>query len=155
MFGMQTGMEVAIQGYRARKSLELLGHSLSLSFLIYQMVKSKAFMGIKSDASHGALSTRQWSVTGLGGLASGARGGRGWGGPAEPVEEPWKAVRLICTISMKPITVTPPATPGPGSVIGSLQFSRVRSDHCTEEQPRCSRGAAEGRRVGSRQPGLV
>ena len=47
-------MEVTIQGYRARKSLELLGHfrvnhlaSLTLSFLLYKMVKVKPFVEIK------------------------------------------------------------------------------------------------------------
>lgn len=48
---------------------------------------------------------------------------------AELLEELWKAVLIISTIAMKPVIITPPASPGPGAVIGSLQLSRVRSDH--------------------------
>ena len=55
-------------------------------------------------------------------------------GPTEPLEEPQKAAFIISTISVKPIIITPPASPHPGAVIGSLLLSRVKSDHCMDGQ---------------------
>lgn len=40
--------------------------------------------------------------------------------------------------------ITPPATAGPGAVIGSLQFSGVRSDHRMDEQTQGAAGDGWG-----------
>lgn len=59
-------------------------------------------------------------------------------------EEPWKAELIIATISMKPVIITPPATPGPGAVMGSLQLPRVRADHRTGGQTQGALGGGWG-----------
>lgn len=78
-------------------------------------------------------------------LASGSTpvGGAGRA-PAGLLEEPWKAVFIISTISMKPVIITPPASPGPGAVIGSLPLSRVRSDHHMDGQTQGAAGDGWG-----------
>ena len=63
---------------------------------------------------------------------------------SELLEEPWKAGLIIATISMKPVIITAPATPSPGAVIGSLQLSRVRSDHHTDGQAQGAAGDGWG-----------
>lgn len=63
---------------------------------------------------------------------------------AELLEEPWKAEIIRAPISMKPVIITPPASPGPGAVIGSLQLSRVRSGHYMDRQTQGAAGDGWG-----------
>lgn len=63
---------------------------------------------------------------------------------AELLEEPWKAEIMRAPISMKPVIITPPASPGPGAVIGSLQLSRVRSGHYMDRQTQGAAGDGWG-----------
>lgn len=71
-------------------------------------------------------------------LASGGKAGGAGEGPAEPLEEPQKALFIISIISVKPIIINPPVSPR--AVIGSLLLSRVKSDRCIDGQTQGSEG---------------